>query len=149
MSDAKDLEALVQNFTKAKREVRNEVNKDLAVTAAEVQQQMQQYAPVDTGYLRSQIRVQERSPGQVAIGPVNVHYALAQEYGSRPHTITAKPGKTLAWRGKDGQMKYAKSVRHPGNRPQPYIRPAGDWARQALPKRIVVTGASLIEGRDA
>lgn len=49
------------------------------------------------------------------------HTAHLQEYGTAPHTITAKPGKLLAWNG-----GFATSVRHPGTAPQPFMRPAVD-----------------------
>jgi hypothetical protein len=45
-----------------------------------------------------------------------VPYAAAIDRGAKPHIIRAKPGKTLAFVGRSGQMVFAKQVRHPGNK---------------------------------
>lgn len=50
-----------------------------------------------------------------------VPYAAAIEYGSRPHKITAKAGKTLAFMGRGGAMVFRQSVNHPGNRPYKFL----------------------------
>lgn len=51
----------------------------------------------------------------------NVNYVPYYYYGSPPHIIRAKNGKTLHWvvNGKD---YYAKLVRHPGNKPHNFIQ---------------------------
>jgi len=48
-------------------------------------------------------------------------YALWVEYGTAAHVITAKPGHSLSIGG-----RQVKSVKHPGARKQPFLRPAGD-----------------------
>jgi hypothetical protein len=48
---------------------------------------------------------------------------LDLELGTKPHTIRAK-GKTLAWKGEDGEMVFARSVKHPGIKARPWLRPA-------------------------
>lgn len=50
--------------------------------------------------------------------------AMIVETGSRPHEIRAHGDGTLAFRGRDGRMYFAKVVHHPGTRAQPYLRPA-------------------------
>lgn len=39
------------------------------------------------------------------------------ETGTRPHVISAKPGGTLRF-VQNGQVRFAKSVRHPGTKPK-------------------------------
>ena len=48
----------------------------------------------------------------------NTSLGMILEFGSRPHTITAKPGKTLMffWPAV-GEVVATKSVQHPGTRP--------------------------------
>ena len=53
----------------------------------------------------------------------NLKYGLGLELGTRPHTIKAK-GKTLAWKGDDGETVFARSVKHPGIKARPWLRPA-------------------------
>ena len=96
----------------------------------------QALVPRKTGNLFRTIR-----PGSVskdhgeimAGGTRNVGYAGAVELGSRPHTIVPRRAKVLAWGGArtlGGRLRsgsapthFAKRVRHPGNRPKPYLRP--------------------------
>jgi len=78
----------------------------------------------------------------VAGGTTKVGYAIYVERGTRPHVIRSKPGgPPLSWGGKrtlaGGLRKgskptnFARSVRHPGTRAQPYLVPG---VRRALQK---------------
>jgi len=73
-----------------------------------------------------------------------VGYAQFVEFGTKPHTIVPKPGRkgrngrpaALAWGGPrrlSGNLRsggkpefFARSVRHPGTRPRPYLIPAAE-----------------------
>lgn len=138
-----DLRDLRDRFRRAKVQIGPATQRDLVWAGEQVQKQMQQYAPVDTGYLRDHIQLIV-SPGSVRVGPVGVDYDAAVEYGTKPHTIRAKPGKTLAFK-MNGRTIFVKSVRHPGTRAQPYIRPARQWAEKELPQKIALTGASFLK----
>jgi len=48
-------------------------------------------------------------------------YAAAIDRGARPHVIRARSGGMLAFRGRDGQMVFRKSVHHPGNKPYRFL----------------------------
>jgi HK97 gp10 family phage protein len=50
-------------------------------------------------------------------------HALPVEEGARPHVIKARFRRALAW-PIEGGFAFAKAVNHPGNRPQPFLRPA-------------------------
>lgn len=138
-----DLRDLRDRFRIARQRIAPTTQKDLEWAGEQVQKQMQMYAPVDTGFLRDHIQV-IKAPGKVRVGPVGVDYDEAVEYGTRPHTIRAKPGKTLAFQ-MNGRTIFVKSVKHPGTKAQPYIRPAREWAERELPKKIALTGASFLK----
>lgn len=140
--DVTQLQKLRDGFRDARENIRRTLMSDLEWGAEQVKLKMRENAPVDTGFLRDNIHV-IKIGNAYEIGPVNVPYARPQEYGAKPHTITAGPGKTLAFM-MNGKMVFVKSVKHPGNKAQPYIRPAGDWAREEMPERIKVTGASML-----
>lgn len=77
-------------------------------------------------------------------GDLGPNFAIVQaagaapflEFGTRPHTITPKrktvlswtEGKRLSGRNRTGRAAggrvFAKKVRHPGTRPQPFLLPA-------------------------
>lgn len=79
---------------------------------------MRRYCPVRTGALVRTIKVRGR---RIRIGDATVDYALAVEYGTRPHQITPVRKKALFW---PGALHPVKTVHHPGTRAQPFIRPA-------------------------
>ena len=70
---------------------------------------------------------------QVRVG-TNVEYAPPHEFGTKPFTITAKPGKILAFPVKGGTA-FAKKVNHPGI-PQRKILPT---TAQMLPIMVKAT----------
>lgn len=145
MSDFSQLTKLRDKFTTARRGIRAEVMPEMDKAAETVKMKMRDLAPVDTGNLRDSIAVVKQGGDRWTIGPVNVPYAAAQEYGAKPHVIIASPGKVLAFQV-GGTTRFAKSVKHPGNQPHPYIRPAADWAREQLSKEISVIGNSMLAG---
>lgn len=63
--------------------------------------------------------------------PFKGHTAHLQEYGTAPHTITAAPGKFLNVQGRP-----VKSVQHPGQAAQPFMRPAVDEQLPAVLEAI-------------
>lgn len=143
MSDYKELTSLRDRLVNARRTIRRAVMSDMDKAAEDVKMKMRELAPVDTGHLRDRIAIVKIGE-RYTIGPVGVDYAAAQEYGAKPHVIVASPGKVLIFQA-GGETRFAKSVKHPGNKAQPYIRPAGDWAREQLSNKIAVTGASLLK----
>jgi hypothetical protein len=91
---------------------------------------MQSIVPVDTGNLKSSIKVVVMSRGKIEIGPdtLMAPYAWDVEYGTKPHVIEAKPGKVLRFQVGE-RIVYTRRVNHPGTRAQPYVRPVvQNWA---------------------
>lgn len=65
----------------------------------------------------------ENVPKGSIIVYTEVPYAKAVEYGSPPHIIVPKVKKALAFEI-GGEKVVVKKVKHPGNPPQPFMRPA-------------------------
>lgn len=81
--------------------------------------EMQRVAPVDTGNLRSNIRM-IHSHLKVSVGPIGVGYTVYVVEGTKPHEIKAKNGGVLAFQ-MGGTMVYAKKVNHPGTKPNTFM----------------------------
>lgn len=56
-----------------------------------------------------------------------------REFGTRPHPIVAKTKKALRffWAKRRGVV-YRRSVQHPGQRANPYVKRAGEFAERAM-----------------
>lgn len=83
--------------------------------ASEIGQDITRAAPVERGTLTRSVQVRAN---RVYITAPHWHFV---EYGTRPHTIRARPGGALWW---PGARHPVAEVRHPGTRAQPFIRPA-------------------------
>jgi len=83
--------------------------------------------PVDTGNLRNQIDVKVEPDGSSIISMPE--YGLYVEFGTPPHIIRPRNKKALYWKGADHPVK---SVKHPGTRPQPWIRNAIQTRLQSI-----------------
>lgn len=94
------------------------INKLAEGIAHDLEQELAKVCPVDTGDLRQSIRV-ARSGHAFVIYMLD--YALHLEFGTAPHIIRPRDAKALHWK-MGGKHFFAKMVRHPGTRPQPFIR---------------------------
>lgn len=92
--------------------------------------------PIKTANLQRTIRPGDVSRSRAEIragGTRQVGYAAAVELGTRAHVIRPRKAKVLAWGGSrrlSGSLRsgskpthFARSVRHPGTRAKPYLRP--------------------------
>ena len=97
--------------------------------------------PRRTGNLGRTIRIGSLTDTHVEVkagGQLNVGYAAAVEFGSRPHVIRPKKAKVLAWGGArtlGGRLRagsratnFATVVNHPGTKPKPFLIPAFEHA---------------------
>lgn len=77
---------------------------------------------VRTGALQSSIKYhQERtSYGQMVKIGSSLPYALPHHEGTRPHRISGRDGGMLRFSSR-GRIVYARSVMHPGTRPNKYL----------------------------
>jgi hypothetical protein len=88
-----------------------------------VQVEAKKLVGVDTGLLRrSIVRRRDRSvTGEYGVVvKAAVPYAFMHHTGTRPHTIVAPPGRVMTWRNSGGRV-YARVVKHPGTKPNPYL----------------------------
>lgn len=81
---------------------------------------IKQETPVKTGNLRRQNRLL-RVTATSAVFTNDASYAKAVHDGARAHDIVPRNRKALRWRGRDGQMHFARRVRHPGNKPNRFM----------------------------
>lgn len=77
-----------------------------------------QEAPVKRGGLRRSITSRVERGGDRGVIGTNAPYARPVHDGSRPHIIKPTKAKALFWKG---ALHPVKSVRHPGNRPNPFF----------------------------
>ena len=110
-------------------EIKERLELALPRIANRIQTELILSCPVDTGRLRASIKVKPTSKGIVIW---MVDYGKYVEFGTPPHTIEPKNKKALAFevgrierlsgRKKGKEMVVVKKVRHPGTRPNPFIR---------------------------
>lgn len=96
-------------------------------------------APVDTGNLRAQHRMEKRSSSRRVTGRVisDANYSMPVHDGARPHVIQARGNGYLRFEA-GGRILYRKSVNHPGVRGRPWLSQA--LADECRPMGFVVTG---------
>lgn len=98
-------------------------------------------APVDTGNLKNSIGVDIDGDGMGFEAGPTAAYGAAVEYGTEPHVIRAKNAKALFWPDAEHPVK---KVNHPGNAPQPYMRPAFERAIESVDKLLGQVGEKSI-----
>ena len=129
---------------------RASLERGLSAVVHELKGEVQRRTPVKTGRLRSSITA--HVSGMRGAISSNANYARFVEEGTRPHTITARRARALAWpgvaartssglgRGPRGTRSgtgrggfiYARSVRHPGTTGRHMFRNAITETRDRL-----------------
>lgn len=110
-------------------EIKEKLENALPDIARRLQNELALAAPVDTGRLRNSIKVKEVEGGLVIW---MVDYGKYVEFGTPPHVIEPSSKKALKFevgrierlsgRKKTKDIVFAKKVKHPGTRPNPFIR---------------------------
>jgi hypothetical protein len=67
-----------------------------------------------------------------------VPYAKYVYLGTRPHDIVPRNKKALAWFGTSGSLNFAKLVKHPGTKANPYIRKSVERHQAKFTKALQV-----------
>lgn len=100
----------------------NEIKELLRIAFPGIARRMQNElvlkSPVDTGRLRNSIKVISTEDGLLIS---MVDYGKYVEFGTPPHIITPKEKKALKFKIGTNEI-FAKKVKHPGTRPNPFIR---------------------------
>lgn len=110
------------------------VKKVLFKSVVKMQELAMLYAPVDTGRLRSSIRISPTQPGsQLYTLTAGTEYAAAIEYGTNPHFTSYK--NLTGWSNRVlGDEKAAFAIRAAiakrGTDAQPFMRPALDQVKR-------------------
>ena len=121
--------AIQGNLSSYSREVQEKMQGLVRRSTYRASADAKRNAPSKFGHLRRSITEKiSRLTGEIA---VNVDYAGAVEFGSRPHVIRPKRKKALAFKPGAGFRFWdesgrvvVKSVKHPGTRAQPFLTPA-------------------------
>ena len=153
-----DLISLVDDLKVASGDdLEREAGQIIAQTAQRVASIARAKAPKKTGKLASSINVRYVSPLSAEIGP-EVDYGVFQEFGTgtRGEYPTAmyeikpkKPGGVLVFKV-DGKTVFARSVKHPGIKARPYMRPAFVEVLGPALERLVDYGlAKITKGPNA
>ncbi len=101
-------------------EIEERLKSALPRIAIRIQNEFVLAAPVDTGRLRNSIKVISTEKG---LHVFMVDYAKFVEFGTPPHLIKPKDKEALKFKvGKGGKPIFSKVVKHPGTRPNPFIR---------------------------
>lgn len=106
-----------------RRAIRGASRQELERAGRQVLNRAKVLAPVDTGRLRASGRVEFRRlwtlRPQVTIS-FNTDYAEYVNDGTRPHIIRPRRARALRFTV-GGQVVYARVVRHPGTRANPFL----------------------------
>lgn len=96
-----------------------------------------------TGALHKSINTVYKKQGTEAIIQATANHASFVENGTRAHTIKAKSAKALAFNS-GNKMVFAKSVKHPGTKAKPFMKPAFNKNIPNYIKRLedVINGAN-------
>ena len=118
-------------------ELQELLDKAMFRIAVRLQNELILTAPVDGSRLRTSIKVKPSDDGKGLI-IFMAEYGKFVEFGTNPHVIKAKSGKVLHWHKTKGRTQhqhphskamaedavFAKEVKHPGTRPNPFVRTA-------------------------
>lgn len=99
--------------------------------------------PVKTGNLRRTITSRVEDGGRRGVVGTNATYARPVHDGSRPHIIKATRAKALYWKGASYPVR---SVKHPGNKPNPFFKRAAEMSRSGVERELAAWGAKVIGG---
>ncbi len=103
---------------------------------------------VRTGHLRRSafLTVEATPTGAAGVVGYRAIYAKWQEQGTRPYTIRARNRRALRFMGRDGEPVFAKSVRHPGLRPRPFLGPSVEDVRPQVRPYLTQLVLDVVNG---
>lgn len=121
--ELKGADRLVTKFENMSRQMTKEVKESVKKNTYKMESRAKKNAAYKTGHLKRSIHSDFYNGGLSGEVSTNVEYAWFVEHGTRPHKITATNAKALKF-NIGGDTVFAKSVMHPGTRPQPFLVPA-------------------------
>ena len=143
---AKDLFAAADNAEAATQDLLESAGDEIVAEAMST-------VRVKTGTLKNSITKQSTKL-RVVVGPA-APYGVFIEYGTGTkgefpgsmYEILPKNGSVLKFRV-GNKVVYARSVKHPGIKAHPFMRPAAEKWVQSLPADMANVGVMLITGHD-
>jgi HK97 gp10 family phage protein len=120
-----DIDRLAEALRRTAKESGVTTQQVLIQSANQILAEMEVRTPVKSGKLRGSLTIKVE-PGKVIIGPEEIvaPYAGYVEFGTKAHDIRPKKAGGVLVFYVGGKKVIARKVRHPGTRPQPYVRPA-------------------------
>lgn len=125
--------------------------KMLKMAALMVESEAKQKAPIDKGVLRNSITnaIEGSEGNRFARVGTNIEYGVYQEYGTGVYgpkgtPITPKRGRFLVFKGKDGNMVFARSV---AGSPKREFMKKGVTFLQANMSKVIALGKSIFESQ--
>lgn len=114
--------------------------KALARTAVELEQYVRDEGKIHfkTGAMNQALSKRKRQGGDVwdiFYDLRRAHYAVYVLFGAKPHVILPKDKKVLRWAA-GGKFIFAKSVKHPGNKPDNSLERAKEKFPSAFENHI-------------
>lgn len=128
-----NFKGLVKSFERAPKETKKMVHAQLKMAVRDIKESAAEHHNYTSrsGTLEREglVTFVRKNVGVVALNP-RVPYAVFVHEGSKPHII--KPAKKIAlrWESK-GKFVFAKSVKHPGTKKDPFLY---DAAQREWPK---------------
>ena len=99
------------------------VGRDLAKRGRKVLDAARSQVGVDTGRLKASLKSNQSrdARGQFVMVGSKLNHALMHHEGTRPHIITPSRSQVMVF-NKGGRVIYATQVRHPGTKPNRYLK---------------------------
>lgn len=123
-----DIDGLLEGLESIGAELDAAATQAMATSIELTAAKARELAPKKTSFLANSINTLPVSGSFVngtLLGVVvaGAPHALPQEEGAKPHAIVARYRRALRFPGASG-FRFARSVKHPGNRAQPFMGPA-------------------------
>ena len=91
--------------------------------------------PERTGHLKGSIKRRKRElKGEISVG---VPYTIYIEFGTAPHEIRPAHARALRFTTEAGEVIFTKLVRHPGTKPNPFLKRTMERTAKQLEKEWV------------
>ena len=116
--DLQGFDKLQRAFMRAPNFVARELDGWMQATTLHLEREIVLRTPKKEGTLQKSISSEVQKVGQFGVAGIvstALNYALPVEFGSKPHDITPKNGKALAFMMR-GVPAFAKKVHHPGSK---------------------------------
>lgn len=148
-----DLTNLANDLFKAADNIEAATQNLLDSAGNQILAEAQSKVAVKTGKLKQSITKTSKRM-EVTVGPSAEHGVFIEygtgtrgEFPSSMYEIRPKNGNVLVFKV-GGKTVYARSVKHPGIKAQPFMRPAAEKWVEELPRDTARVGVMLITGHD-